>query len=153
MKNSPLNEGFMLLSNVPRKSSSKKSNSIDIISANEVSKLNSTSSTTCKTTTTIETSSRTFSPVVNNKAVDRDRRSLREAKDRNNMESLLQEFPNENNDEIENFLKIDDEELIDKLQNTTSTFDGSGDSRFQLNKYSFLFCSTATDELKQQISV
>ncbi|CAF3505225.1 unnamed protein product [Rotaria sordida] len=112
MENHPLNEGFMLLSNNHKQSSSTISSSTSLIVINQISTSDKISSITCKTKTIVENLNHTISSIIDY-----------------TVDHLGKRVSNESiydNDEIDSFLKVDDDILSKQIVNSGSTVDGSG---------------------------
>ncbi|CAF2811538.1 unnamed protein product [Rotaria sp. Silwood2] len=128
MESHPFNEGFMLQPNNRKQSSSTISSSTSLIVINRISTLHNILSTTCKTTTLVENLNHTISPIDNH----RGQGISNETNNDNGFEtSLKQTLIEDDNNEIDSFLKVDDEELSKQLVNIAYTTDGSGDTTTQ----------------------
>ena len=117
----PLTEGFILLSDKFKKPSPTKSSMI-----NRISTSHNTSSTTCITITTTKIANDTSSSTVGHLG----RRLLYEESYDTDIETSSIQTPIDD-DEVESFLKVADEELNRQLLNTDMTTDGSGESMFK----------------------
>jgi hypothetical protein len=123
----PLNEGFILLPNKKKTPLPTKSRIV-----NRTSTSHNISTTTCKTVTTVQ---HTSTPTIDHSVGHVGRRLLYQPSYDTDIEASSKQIPIEDPDEIDSFLKIDDEELSKQLFTMELSTDGSGDSMLKSNTH------------------
>lgn len=127
----------MLLPNNAKQPSSKSSNPTTLILIKGISISYNTSSTTCKTKTKLESLDQSVSPIVNQTTDRTNQVLLNEVNRTNETQTLLHQRlkrDDSNDDEINSFLKVDDDDevLSRQLAQIGTTVDGSGFSMFKI---------------------
>jgi hypothetical protein len=119
----PLNEGFILLAHNPKEPSTTTTKPTHLSTKTRISRSHNISSTTCTTIIMIKTKNRTSSPVGH-----LGRRLLNEPNYNTDTDTTSMQTPIENDAELDNFLKVNDEELSKQLFNLGVTVEASGES-------------------------
>jgi len=126
----PLNEGFILLADNPKKPSPTQTTT----KPTRISKSPNISSTTRKTTTMVKIKNRTSAPVGHV-----GRRLLNEPSYDTDIDTSTLQTQIVDDSEFSNFMKVDNEELSEQLFNFDTTADGSGESTLTLKRCSISF--------------
>lgn len=123
MESHPFHEGFILITDNHKKSSPITSTSVESTVVNRIFTSDGIPSTTCKTIAVAKAVKRSIAYL--------DRGLSNEPSYDTDIDTTSVQTVNE--DEIDSFLKIDDEEWSKQLVNIGVTMDGSGDSMFKLD--------------------
>jgi hypothetical protein len=131
--NQPFNEGFILLLGNQKKLSPKETTkSAELTVGDRIFTSYNTSSTTCNTRTVGK-----HTPTDDQSLSRRNRRLVNDLNNDTNIETTAKQTPITNESEIDSFLRIDDEQLSALIFNTDTTVDGSSESMFPLESYTF----------------
>ena len=122
----PLHEGFILLTDHLK----QPSKSVRSSSNNRIFKSQNSSTTTCTTVLIIKTTKRPSPSLAHHSIGHLGRRLLNKPSDDTDLDTISLQIPIDEQEKIDSFLQIDDQEFNRELLLSESSMDGSGQSMF-----------------------